>query len=196
MNKILLFLAIAAALCCDLWPAMADDVGDTTPEGDGQVGVRNETSAPKASIQEDSEILQRELDVSSDDPEDQKRNAKFFAFYTSKTKAVIVTGTVFALSTCFSTTNTPSCAGRRKRNVFSDKMNPFLSDDNGNAISSSLGDPDFEINSGAARPTGKKFTIWSTLFSTYTVITTSYYAGTTVTVSALCNPGFAASCFG
>ncbi|KAG7173112.1 hypothetical protein Hamer_G008638 [Homarus americanus] len=44
---------------------------------------------------------------------------------------------------------------------------------------------------------GRKFTIWSTNFSTLTVTSTSYLAGTTVTASALCSaPGVTAGCFG
>ncbi|XP_018016336.1 uncharacterized protein LOC108673069 [Hyalella azteca] len=172
----------------------SEDVGKVAPQGEALSSGGENADGKIADTDEKARVKIRSPD--ENDPENPDRSAKFFAFYTSKTKAIIATSTVYMLSTCFSTTDTPSCSGRRKRNVFSDKMNPFFIDDGGNMISSSLSDPDFEVNSDARKPSGKKFTIWSTLFSTYTVVTTSYYSGTTVTVSALCNPGFAASCFG
>lgn len=44
---------------------------------------------------------------------------------------------------------------------------------------------------------GKRFTIWSSNFTTLTVTSTSFVAGTTVTASALCTaPGVTAGCFG
>lgn len=49
----------------------------------------------------------------------------------------------------------------------------------------------------SSQRTGKKLTVWSTNFTTVTKTTTSYYEGTTVTVSALCTiAGMGQSCFG
>ncbi|XP_042888772.1 uncharacterized protein LOC122264121 [Penaeus japonicus] len=43
----------------------------------------------------------------------------------------------------------------------------------------------------------RKITIWTTGFTTLTLTTTSYLAGTTVTATAYCvTPGLAAGCFG
>ncbi|XP_018016334.2 uncharacterized protein LOC108673067 [Hyalella azteca] len=170
----------------------ADAVGKVAPQGEAFSSGGENADEKIADTDEKARVKPRSPDES--DPENMERSAKQFAFYTSSTQAIIATSTVYMLSTCFSTTNETSCSGRRKRNVFSDKMNPFFINDEGNMLSSSLNDPDFEVNSDASKR--QLFTIWSTLFSTYTVVTTSYYSGTTVTVSALCNPGFAASCFG
>ena len=50
---------------------------------------------------------------------------------------------------------------------------------------------------GSKRKPKKAFTVWSTLFSTYTVTTTSYFQGTTVSVSGVCSvSGLGSSCFG
>ena len=55
-----------------------------------------------------------------------KRDQKILAFYTTNTQAVVVTSTVYSLSTCLSTTNTPACTGRRKRNILSEQLEPAM----------------------------------------------------------------------
>lgn len=55
-----------------------------------------------------------------------QKGGKILALYTTKTKATIITQTQYSLSTCFSTTNTPACSGRRKRNIIAEQMKPVM----------------------------------------------------------------------
>lgn len=122
MGRILLLLAVSAI-------ALATVVADGTPPQ-----VATESEAEPA----DKEVLQTtsEEDPSSNgnpqvlkvfrDKEAEDREGKLLAHYTTKTKAVIATSTAYALSTCFSTTNMPPCAGRKRRNIFNDQINSRL----------------------------------------------------------------------
>lgn len=77
------------------------------------------------------------------------------------------------------------------------KLLVFFRDDEG--IDSSIEDMAIVRDSGPGgnvAAEARKFTIWSTQFTTFTIVSVSYYQGTTVTVSAMCQPSFAASCFG
>jgi len=128
------------------------------------------------------------------------RDAKLLAFFSSTTITSVATTTKLALSTCWSTSD-KACTGKRKRRAIFMPKNVVLSDDantgallEGSVDGSDL--PFMPIEEGSQRQ-GKKMTIWSTGFTTVTVTTTSYYSGTTVTVSALCTvSGVTQNCFG
>lgn len=129
------------------------------------------------------------------------RDAKLLAFFSSTTITSVATSTKLAVSTCLSTT-AAACTGRRKRRtVFLPKNIGFseISDSDG-MLEGSLDGKDLPlmpIEEGPNTRKGKKMTIWSTGFTTVTVTTTSYYSGTTVTISALCTvSGQTQQCFG
>ncbi|XP_042214660.1 uncharacterized protein LOC121861159 [Homarus americanus] len=133
------------------------------------------------------------------------RQSRVFAYYTSTSVTRLATTTITALSTCLSV-DTAACVGRKRKSAF--KNMEFL-EDVLHWPGELSGSQDFleETQEGEEEPEvsqkvvedrdGRKFTIWSTNFSTLTVTSTSYLAGTTVTASALCSaPGVTAGCFG
>ncbi|XP_018016338.1 uncharacterized protein LOC108673071 [Hyalella azteca] len=131
-----------------------------------------------------------------------QREAKLLAFFRSTSLTSIATSTKFALSTCWSTSNV-ACSGRRKRRaLISPKHDAVRELEENLRLDSSVALPgessaSFVDNNNGVERSGRKLTVWTTGFTTVTITTTSYYAGTTVSISALCTiPGMSASCFG
>ncbi|KAF2364829.1 hypothetical protein FHG87_004408 [Trinorchestia longiramus] len=120
--------------------------------------------------------------------DEDERTGKILAYYTSKTKNLFHTTTVSRLSTCFSATNTDQCTGRRKKRHVDRRIDASTFDlDSSDDLHGTVADPSEPNYETANELRGdrdpKKFTVWSTLFSTFTLTSTYYYPGTTVTVS-------------
>ncbi|XP_076058545.1 uncharacterized protein LOC143035562 [Oratosquilla oratoria] len=130
-----------------------------------------------------------------------EKNGKFFAAVSSKfTQSVITTLTTSMVTTCLSVIDTPTCTGRRRRAAFADIENlekaweTGVDDLDASQDKGNLSAVEEEETKDDA---GKIFTINSTIYSTLTVYTTSFYAGTAVTVSALCTlAALTAACTG
>ncbi|XP_053626322.2 uncharacterized protein [Cherax quadricarinatus] len=134
-----------------------------------------------------------------------RRQERLFAFLTTTSVKRLATTTITALSTCLSV-GTTACNGRKKRNGFReiDSLEQMVPELTGTQVDEKV-EIDEEGGNGNKRGMrevvnnrdGKKLTIWSTYVSTLTLTSTSYVAGTTITVSALCvAPGITAGCFG
>ncbi|KAG7173113.1 uncharacterized protein LOC121861160 [Homarus americanus] len=138
---------------------------------------------------------------------DTEREHRIFAFYTTTSSKALATVTITALSTCVSTVAGTPCTGRKKKAII-DNMQIFVDDSLNTgtlSLSGSQVNDDEDLGIQMERQErevvnerdGKKLTIWSTNISTLTLTSTSYVAGTTVTISALCAaPGVTQGCFG
>ncbi|XP_071525302.1 uncharacterized protein [Panulirus ornatus] len=143
---------------------------------------------------EESENLDEDLN---------RREERIFAFYTTTSITRLATTTITALSTCLSVLTGTACTGRKKKSAF---FNLDILEELASLPVELVGSQtDEDLESGSSQfsqnivegRNGKKLTIWSTNFTTLTITSTSYLAGTTVTASALCTaPGLTAGCFG
>ncbi|XP_069951013.1 uncharacterized protein [Cherax quadricarinatus] len=137
-----------------------------------------------------------------------RRQERLVAIYTTTSVKRLATTTITAVSTCVTiTANAVACNGRKKRTLFKNLSSwKDLEEDSRRELTGSKSEAEYEEEvypqSGGSRQVvnnrdGKKFTIWSTYVSTLTLTSTSYLAGTTVSVTALCiAPGLTNGCFG
>ncbi|CAL4144549.1 unnamed protein product [Meganyctiphanes norvegica] len=145
------------------------------------------------------------------DNQQQARDARVFAYYSTTSFTRLSTTTITAISTCLSVTTAGACTGRKKRRSISDfdafDINNLETNivDSSLEVETTLEDDMLEGSHRAARDVGgdsvgregRVITIWTTGFSTLTITSTSYIPGTTVTASALCiQSGVTAGCFG
>ncbi|XP_069972397.1 uncharacterized protein [Penaeus vannamei] len=133
--------------------------------------------------------------------EDSGRGERIFAYYTSTTTTRLTTSTLTALSTCLSIlADAPACRRRKRRAgrlAAIDDEDIASLDLEGSVRSVESLEELSQQQRDFLRRDDRKFTIWTTGFTTLTLTTTSYIAGTTVTVSAYCvTPGLTAGCFG
>ncbi|XP_047490679.1 uncharacterized protein LOC125040184 [Penaeus chinensis] len=136
------------------------------------------------------------------DGENSGRGERIFAYYGSTTTTRLLTSTLTALSTCLSTfPGAPACKRRKRRSA----VITAIGDEDPEAslsLDGTLADvADLEELSRQQRDAlerdDRRLTIWTTNFTTLTLTTTSYLAGTTVTATAYClTPLLAQSCFG
>lgn len=173
-----------------------DDVDTNSPTADDSV---SDTTAVESN--DDPSGGSDAQEGGSEEEEDPDRSGKLIAQYTTKTKALFVTTTLTALSTCFSATDV-ACTGKKKKKRSMAPRNLFIVPGaNAELISSqdppASGESEYEFKSHDSDREERKFTIWTTLFSTHTLTTTFYYPGTTVSISGVCSvPGLESSCFG
>ncbi|XP_042867495.1 uncharacterized protein LOC122250212 [Penaeus japonicus] len=130
------------------------------------------------------------------------RDERHLLYFSTTSITKISTVTISDISTCLSTA-TSSCNGRRKRLALTyiedlEEMNAADT-----PLDSTQLQEDIEVrqlrsaDSADEQREGKKWTIWSTAYTTLTVTTTSILPSTTVTASALClAPNVAKTCFG
>ncbi|XP_047490116.1 uncharacterized protein LOC125039852 [Penaeus chinensis] len=129
------------------------------------------------------------------------RGERIFAYYTSTTTTRLTTSTLTALSTCLSILGTATACRRRKRRAgrlesIEDEDIAALELEGSVKSVESLEELSQQQRDFFQRD-DRKFTIWTTGFTTLTLTTTSYIAGTTVTATAYCiTPGLTAGCFG
>jgi len=139
-----------------------------------------------------------EKPVAVDEPHADLRAGRILAQYSSQTMWLFVTTTTNVLSTCFSATNTPAC-GRRRKKRHIHQVPLVIPDGEQLSLSSSTADP-WEPEGFPSVEEGRRkraFTVWSTLFTTYTLTSSSFFAGTTVSLSGVCSlAGMGNSCFG
>ncbi|KAG7173114.1 uncharacterized protein LOC121861161 [Homarus americanus] len=136
-----------------------------------------------------------------------RRHGRILAFSTTTSRLQLATTTITAVSTCVSTLAAPPpCVGRKKRLLYEelDDMSIIEEDLEMKRLleGSQVEDEDVEVEPHRSKRevinrNGKRLTIWSTVLSTLTLTSTSYLAGSTVIISALCAaPGISQGCFG
>jgi len=162
-----------------------------TPQSFGKDKPKEEESpAPVTGMEEKP--------VAVDEPHADLRAGRILAQYSSQTMWLFVTTTTNVLSTCFSATNTPAC-GRRRKKRHIHQVPLVIPDGEQLSLSSSTADP-WEPEGFPSVEEGRRkraFTVWSTLFTTYTLTSSSFFAGTTVSLSGVCSlAGMGNSCFG
>ncbi|XP_018016337.1 uncharacterized protein LOC108673070 [Hyalella azteca] len=166
--------------------------------------VKNVPNAFKTGVdkaKEETKELQEANKSSDSFREDlEERSGKLLAYYTTKTKNLFATTSISVLSTCFSATNT-ACTGRRKKRSLDRGVDvtgfDMPSSTNLDGTVQEPSEPNYATGNVSGDRDPKKFTIWSTLFSTYTLTSTYYFSGTTVTISGACSiAGMGSSCFG
>lgn len=139
--------------------------------------------------------------------EDNVRKERLFAYYSSTSITILVSTTITAISTCLSTARpgATACVGRKRRLVDDKSMqldefqldNVELSSSQAELESWDEAGPRVtkEVQKDDGRK-GRNITIWSTIFTTLTITSTSAMTGTTVTASILCAmAGLVQSCF-
>ncbi|XP_042888768.1 uncharacterized protein LOC122264117 [Penaeus japonicus] len=134
--------------------------------------------------------------------DDTGRGGRILAYYGSTTTTRLLTSTLTALSTCLSTADgAPACKRRKRRSAVISSMSDEVPEASP-ALDGALADvADLEELSRQQRDAlerdDRRLTIWTTNFTTLTLTTTSYLAGTTVTATAYClTPLLAQACFG
>ncbi|XP_042887743.1 uncharacterized protein LOC122263399 [Penaeus japonicus] len=125
-----------------------------------------------------------------------EREERIFAYYSTSSITHLTTTTVTGLETCLSVSSA-ACTGRRKRGLSSKLSELAVKEASVDLEGSKSDEADEDLR--AKRDTekdGRAFTVWSTVYTTLTMTSTSILASTTITASALCSAsGLTATCF-
>ncbi|XP_027208682.1 uncharacterized protein [Penaeus vannamei] len=122
-----------------------------------------------------------------------EREERILAYYSTTSITHLTTTTITGLQTCLSVSST-SCTGRRKR-ALAAPLKQFVEELSKTELEGSQS-LDVEREKRDADKDARAFTFWSTVFTTFTLTSTSILDSTTVTVSAYCSaPGLTDSCF-
>ncbi|XP_063599573.1 uncharacterized protein LOC134775894 [Penaeus indicus] len=188
-------VVVACLLVVVAFGVAAEDV----TANDDQSPAKDPPPPPNDPFPPPKELSPSEEHESLDD--DTGRGERIFAYYTSTTTTRLTTSTLTALSTCLSILATATACRRKKRRAGRletiDDEDIAALDLEGSVRSAESLEELSQQQRDFLQRDDRKFTIWTTGFTTLTLTTTSYIAGTTVTATAYClTPGLTAGCFG